>query len=254
MPRPIDFMDMGADSAAFNMGLDEAILEETSAGSSAGCLRFYAWEPRAVSIGYFQGAREECDPEACVAEGVDLVRRCTGGGAVFHDQELTYSIVLPLSDPLAAGSVLDSYRRLCAGLVEGLARLGLKAEFAPLNDILIDARKVSGNAQTRRSGCLLQHGTLLLGLDREAMFRFLRVPREKAAGRDGGRPAARVASISEMLGRTLGYTEAALACAAGFSGALDLELRRREPGPGLLARAEEIAARRYADPAWTFRR
>ena len=93
------------------------------------------------------------DIEACRGRGVDIVRRITGGGAVFHDAELTYSIVIPEGHPLAPPSILDSYGLLCAGIIEGLKELGIKSEFSPINDIVSAGKKISGNAQTRKK-CL----------------------------------------------------------------------------------------------------
>ena len=148
------------------MGLDEAILERRvrGHGSRRPCAST-AGIPPTVTLGYFQGLSDEVDREACVRGGVDIVRRVTGGGAVFHDAELTYSIVLPETHPLARPGILDSYRVLCAGIVEGLSLLGLKGEFVPLNDVLVGGKKISGNAQTRKRGCMLQHGTILLDVD-----------------------------------------------------------------------------------------
>ena len=113
-------LETGFAPAAFNMGLDEAILDAVAQGLQPPTLRFYAWKPRAVSLGYFQGYEDEVDAAACAARGVEVVRRVTGGGAVFHADELTYSIVLPETHPLAAGTILDTYRALCSGIVEGL--------------------------------------------------------------------------------------------------------------------------------------
>lgn len=255
--RTIRFLSTGESPAAFNMGFDEAMLGAVASGSSEPCLRLYAWEPRAVSIGYFQGLRDEVDEARCRELGVDVVRRLTGGGAVFHADEITYSLIVPDSDPLAAGSILDTYRTICAGIVEGLAELGLAAEFAPLNDIVVRtadgaSKKLSGNAQTRRKGCLLQHGTVLLGLDAAAMFSVLRVPKEKLAGRTDA--AARVSSVSDTLGRRVGYDEAAAALEAGFARGLGAVLRDSEPSPAELAEAKKWASERYASEAWTGKR
>ncbi len=112
-------LETGFHRAAFNMGLDEALLRSVAEGKSLPTLRFYGWAPPAVSIGYFQGLHEEVDAAACKTAGIDVVRRITGGGAVFHHHEVTYSIVLPLSHPLARPNILDSYRLLLGGIIEG---------------------------------------------------------------------------------------------------------------------------------------
>ena len=162
MAHKFRLLETGFHPAVFNMGLDEAILDSVSQGNCLPTLRFYGWIPPAVSLGYFQGLQEEIDIEACKALGIDVVRRITGGGAVFHHHEVTYSIVIPLGHSLARSGIIDSYRILLAGIVEGLAELGIQSEFAPINDIVSAGKKISGNAQTRKKGCILQHGTIIV--------------------------------------------------------------------------------------------
>ncbi|MBP7096574.1 MAG: lipoate--protein ligase family protein [Spirochaetia bacterium] len=248
------FLETGAGTAAFNMGLDEAVLESVAAGAAPPTLRFYRWEPRAVSVGYFQGLEEEVDLEACARAGVDVIRRATGGGAVYHAAELTYSIVVPEDHPLVPRDVLESYWILCRGVIEGLGRLGVKADFAPLNDVITGGRKVSGNAQTRKLGCVLQHGTVLLEVDVDEMFGLLKVPQEKLRGKLIEDVKQRVTSVSRELGRTIGYAESLDAFKEGFAVALAAELEPAAPTERELARAAEIAAEKYANPAWNRKR
>jgi len=248
------YLETGEHAAAFNMGLDEAILESVATGAEPPTLRLYAWKPYAVSIGYFQGIRDEVDLERCEALGIDVVRRLTGGGAVFHAQELTYSLVAPDSHPLAAGTILDSYRSICAGVMNGLDMMGIHADFVPLNDVCAADKKLSGNAQTRKRGCILQHGTIILGLDVDTMFTILKVPNEKLKGKLMQDVRARVSSVSDMLGRSVGYPEAVLAFERGFSDALGGIGPRSDPNRAEVARANELATERFASDAWTFKR
>lgn len=255
MAHRFRLLKSGFNPAAFNMGLDQAILESVAASRTPPTLRLYGWEPAAVSIGYFQGLDEEVDVDACRSRGIDVVRRITGGGAVFHQTELTYSIVLPESHPLAARSVLVSYERICAGIVEGLALLGVPAAFAPINDIVSSGRKVSGNAQTRKLGCILQHGTVLLDVDVELMFELLRVPSEKAKGRLIQDVKARVAGLRTLLGRVVSYAEAEDALERGFRAELDLDYAvEAAPTAQELAAAAEHAAGRFQARDWNYRR
>ncbi len=248
------YLETGANDAFFNMGLDEAILESVASGSEPPTLRMYRWKPSAVSVGYFQGVRDEVNLEKCAELGVDVVRRLTGGGAVFHADEITYSIVVPETHALAAGGILDSYKAICAGVVAGLRRLGIPAEFAPLNDIVAGGRKLSGNAQTRKRACLLQHGTILLGVDLEAMFSVLQVPNEKLKGKLIEDVKARVSSVSAMLGRPFSYEEALPAFEQGFADALGVSGKRSLPGADELRRARTNASERFSSEAWTFKR
>jgi len=249
------YIETGSNPAAFNMGLDEAILESVASGAEPPTLRLYAWNPSDVSVGYFQGVRDEVDLARCAELGVDVVRRLTGGGAVFHASELTYSVVVPESHRLARGGILESYRAVCAGVIAGLAELGIVSSFAPLNDIVgADGKKLSGNAQTRKRGCLLQHGTVLLGVDLDAMFTVLRVPNEKLKGRLIEDVRARVSSVSSTLGRETGYAEVVPAFERGFAAAFGGLGERSVPSGAEMARARVLASERFASDEWTFRR
>jgi lipoate-protein ligase A len=239
---------------ALNMGIDAALLEAVAEGQSPPVLRLYSWEPACVTVGYFQSMDAEVDLEACRAAGVDAVRRLTGGGAVFHDAEITYSLVVPAGHELAPDDILESYRRICAGLIRGLALLGVDAAFAPINDIESGGRKVSGNAQTRRRGCLLQHGTVLLDLDAERMFSLLKVPAEKLRGKLIEGIKSRVTSLRGILGRPVGYEEAARALRLGFAEAWGAEFEEAGLSEGESALAERLARERFSSGEWNLRR
>ncbi|MDR1428884.1 MAG: lipoate--protein ligase family protein [Spirochaetaceae bacterium] len=258
MSHVFRFLDTGPRDAFYNMGLDQALLEGAAAGLP--CLRFYGWKPLAVSVGYFQGLDEEVNLFSCGERGVDVVRRLTGGGAVFHNAELTYSLTLPLTHPLAGGSIQESYGILCAGIVRGLENLGIAASFVPINDIEYKGKKISGNAQTRKMGALLQHGTVLLDNDPELMFELLKVPPEKNRARILAGVRQRVSSLGEILGREVPYAEALAAMSGGFREALDIEFtgipenpseKAALPSPGEEERALDLAKNRFADRAWT---
>jgi lipoate-protein ligase A len=155
------------------MGLDQALM--STVDDFIPVLRLYGWKPPAVSIGYFQSLEQEVNVKKCQDLGIDVVRRITGGGAVLHEQELTYSFITKIF-PI---NIRESYKVICEPVVMCLNNLGFDAQFSPLNDITVKNKKVSGNAQTRRNNVLLQHGTILLGIDIDKMFSVLRVPAEK---------------------------------------------------------------------------
>jgi lipoate-protein ligase A len=234
------------------MGLDEALLEGVAQGKSLPVLRLYGWKPPAVSVGYFQGLTEEVNLESCTRHGVDVVRRISGGGAVFHHEELTYSIIMPLGHPLAGETIQGSYQRICPGIIQALALLGLASRFAGINDILVEGRKISGNAQTRRMGCVLQHGTLLLAGTVDLMFELLLVPREKL--KDIQDVKDRVTSLKALLGRDMAYEEAASAVAEGFRRGLSLDFVPAPLQAEEEARARELARGKFAAPQWLYSR
>ncbi len=226
------------------MAIDEAVLEHVANGSSQPTLRFYGWTPPAVSIGYFQSLAEEVDLEACGKFGVDFVRRLTGGGAVVHEHEITYSIHIPESAELVPTGILESYGKICEGILKGLVHLGLEAKFVPLNDIVLfkdgAPKKISGNAQTRKQGIILQHGTILLKVDVDKMFSLLKVPDEKLKGKLIENVKQRVTGLSAVLNREVGFDEALAVLLKGFAEAFP-ETSFEE---GRLAENEDILAQR----------
>ena len=139
-----------AHDAYINMGIDETLLEFVRDGKSQPTIRFYRWQPSAVSIGTFQSMNKEINIAKCKELGIGYIRRMTGGGAVYHDfsGEITYSVIAPLS--YFPKGIRESYRFVCDWVINGLGTLGIEATFAPINDILVNGRKISGNAQTRR--------------------------------------------------------------------------------------------------------
>jgi len=236
------------------MGIDESILKHVSEGKSPPTIRFYAWKPPAVSIGYFQGIEEEIDLPACSRMGVDYVRRITGGGAVYHDQELTYSFIAPESSKLVSDDILESYKTICGGIIHGLRILGVESEFAPLNDIVSGGKKISGNAQTRRMNCVLQHGTVLLGVDVDRMFSLLKVPSEKVRDKMIQNVKERVTSVNHSLGREVGFEEAGKALRDGFRNALEISLEDCRLSPSEIDYANKLAKEKYSSRQWNFKR
>jgi lipoate-protein ligase A len=230
--------------AFMNMAIDEA-LSESVAGSKEPTIRFYGWRPAAVSIGYFQSLEKEVDLEACRAAGVDIVRRRTGGGAVYHDSEITYSVIAP--EPLFPRDIIASYQVICGWIVDSLSQIGIKSEFRPINDIIVSGKKISGNAQSRRGGILLQHGTILYSVDVERMFSLLKVSDEKIRDKMIANVKDRVTSVSELTGTS--KAELYRALLAGFTTGKHFNyhpLLKRER-----LRAAEIADERYRSAAWS---
>jgi len=171
-------LETGHQDAFTNMAIDEAI-NELHSKIQKPTVRLYGWKPSAISIGYFQGIKQEVDLKKCKELDVDVVRRITGGGAVFHDAELTYSFICSEESQIVSKNILDSYKKICESINLGFNHLNLESQFVPLNDIIIAGQKVSGNAQTRRSKNVLQHGTILIEVDVDKMFSMLLVPDEK---------------------------------------------------------------------------
>ncbi len=248
-------LDLMVSDCYTQMAMDEAIAYARGRGETPDTIRLYRWSPSAVSIGYFQSLEEVVDLEACRRLGVDVIRRISGGGAVFHDceGEITYSLTTGEGNPKIPRDISKSYRVICAGIVEALKNLGLEAEFKPINDILVGGRKISGNAQTRRYGSVLQHGTVLLDFDARKMFTVLKVSKEKISDKAIRQAEERVTTIRRELRRPVSFSEVRDALVSGFERALGINLV-----PGRLSRLEEELVRkfreRYASGEWLHRR
>ncbi len=250
------FIDLEVHTAFENMAIDEAIMLSMKKGEVPPTLRLYRWNPSAVSIGTFQGMTEEVDLEYCKRNNIDSIRRITGGGAVYHDYEgeITYSIILPKGHSLVPDDIIKSYEILCSGIVEALRILGVESNFKPINDIVTGGRKISGNAQTRRHSCVLQHGTTLLDLDVEVMFSILKVPKEKISDKMIADIKERVTSVRDVLKREVIIEELSSALRNGFAEALDIELVPRNLTPEENAAALQIMKDKYSTDDWNMSR
>jgi lipoate-protein ligase A len=265
-------LNTGFRDGATNMAMDEAILRGVAEKVAPPTLRFFGWQPACVSLGYAQPFAE-VDTQRCRADGVDWVRRPTGGRAILHTDELTYSVVLSQDDPRAFGGVVESYRHLSRGLMAGLALLRLNAAQAvpqrrpaeksemsaacfdlPSHyEVTVESRKLVGSAQTRRLGVVLQHGTLPLVGDITRLIHYLRLSdEEKAALRV--KLLEHATTLEAVLGRPIGFDEAAQAMAAGFSAALRLELVAGDLTPQEEQWTAELRAERFGNAAWTEQR
>ncbi len=255
-----------------NMAIDEAIMNAVIAGESLPTLRFYAWEPACLSLGYGQRSRE-ADLQRLQARGWSIVRRATGGRAILHVDEMTYSLSLPDSHALAAGDIVQSYRRISQAWMQGLNLLGLatraekktEKDRRPRGPVCFevpshyeittgDGRKLVGSAQLRRRGGVLQHGTLPLHGDVTRICDALVF--EDEADRDAAKLTVRgrAATLQDALGVIVPYEDAVDGMIDGFRQTFDAVLI-----PGGLTLAERQEADRleeqfYANREWTLRR
>jgi lipoate-protein ligase A len=249
------FLDLKVNDAYTNMATDEALTKARGEGRALDTFRFYMWKPSAVTLGYFQSVEDEVDLDALKKYGIDLNRRISGGGAVLNSAtgEITYSIIMDENDPRISSDPTESYRYLCHGIIEGLAILGIKAEFKPINDIIVGTKKISGNAQIRRYGAVLHHGTILVDYDPRQMFSVLKISDTKISDKLIQQAEERVTSIRKELGRNISFDEVRAAMEKGFAKALGVKLI-----PGELSSYEkELVAQfreKYASSEWRFRR
>lgn len=248
-------IDMRVEDAFTQMAIDESIAYARIREETPNTIRLYRWNPSAVSIGYFQSLEDEVNLEACRRLGVDFIRRITGGGAVFHDYEgeITYSLVAPDNHPKIPKDIISSYRLICGCVINGLRCLGLDTEFKPVNDIIAGGRKISGNAQTRRYGVVLQHGTVLVDCDVRKIFTVLKVSDVKISDKMIKAAEERVTNIRRQLGRDVSFDEVRRSLVSGFEETLDISL---EPGE-LTGSEEELMEKfreKYSSKEWLFKR
>lgn len=229
-------------SGAENMAVEEALLVTMAQmPEPQPVLRFYGWNPATLSLGYAQTYLKEVDEEACLAEGVEIVRRPTGGRAVLHQYELTYSVIAPEHDPHVSGTVLESYLKISQALIRGLKALGVPAEMAVWGgrnqvsssacfdapswyELVVDGRKLVGSAQVRKEGILLQHGSILLHLDADLLFRLLKFPNQGLRQRLLNGFKGKACGLDEVWTNPIEREELEQEICSGFCDCMGIEL------------------------------
>ncbi|MCL4876187.1 MAG: lipoate--protein ligase family protein [Anaerolineae bacterium] len=252
-----------------NMATDQAIMEAVGDGHVPPTLRLYRWHPACLSLGYAQ-SMTDVDESRLHSKGWMLVRRPTGGRAILHTDELTYSISLPQDNPLVEGDIVTSYRRLTEGLRRGLEVLGLEAESRRQSkgrpgsavcfetpshyELTFDGRKLIGSAQVRRQKAVLQHGSLPLSGDITRICETLAYPNEWE--RDDAREKVRQRAITleHALGKVIDWETAAYALVEGFEEALGMIFEESFLTPEESLRLEQLRAEVYSHDAWTYKR
>jgi lipoate-protein ligase A len=246
-----------------NMAIDEAILRAYAEGAAPPTFRIYGWQPEAFSLGYFQDPSQQLNLDECKKRSVGFVRRITGGSIVFHSQELTYSIVCSGQHFGCGSSVEDSFKRICSFIIRTYQGLGLKSGFAldqsgikralgrktafcssgqEKYDILINAKKIGGNAQRRFRRIIFQQGFIPLKADLDFAILFLR---EKPLNLKN-----KVTFLNQALGRPIAFEELAFRLIENFKQANCLELVKRDLSDEEKNLAEYLKREKYSRPEW----
>jgi lipoate---protein ligase len=231
---------------AYTAAADEAMLLARHENIVPDTIHLYRRDRPTVSLGYFERVEEAVDLAVAQSRGVQLVRRVSGGSAIFTDPgQIIYCVIVDRG--AVPESPNETFALVCSGLVNALARLGLKAEFKPVNDVLVNKRKISGSAQTRKLDVVLQHGTLMVDTDFDLMFEVLRT-KKKERSKDS------VTSLSRELGSAPPLTEVKEAMVEGFASVFGAEVVK-----GVLThyeerKIEELVAEKYAQPKYTLMR
>lgn len=253
-----------------NMARDEAISRAVSAGQQPPTLRLYGWQPPFISLGLSQRINT-VDEVRCKADGVGIVRRATGGLAILHTDELTYSIALPIAHDLAQGDVMTSYRRIAKAIIAALRLLGIEGAHAdavakedratspvcfeaPSDYEVMSApathggKKLVGSAQWRRVDGVLQHGSLPLCGDIARVCRYLIGAPAAQAVRD------HAATLQDVLRRPVSWDEAADAYTRAFADTLQIAFTESAISPEEQHATDDLLAAKYANDAWNRRR
>jgi lipoate-protein ligase A len=242
-------------NAAMNMAIDEAILRSCVAEEVPNTLRFYRWKPSAVSIGRFQNLEQEVNLPNCRALGVDVVRRITGGGTVYHDTEgeVTYSVIAKTQE-MGAKDITEVYSRVYAAISEALRMLGIPTDYSPGDakncpNLTVKGKKISGSAQANKGGVVLQHGTLLLDVDLPRMFTLLRVPWANSCLQVVNVAKGKITSVKNELGHKVTPETAANVVAHGFAVALNIQVIEnvQSLNAGLTPKEHELAQKLYKE-------
>ncbi|XKH51077.1 lipoate--protein ligase family protein [Chryseomicrobium palamuruense] len=271
------FLDSGKQDAAYNMALDEALLEWHSEGLIPPIIRFYQWQPAALSIGYFQRVERDINLQAVKDMGLDFVRRPTGGRAVLHEDELTYSVIVSEDYPDMPKTVTEAYRVISEGILQGFRNLGMRAQFSipktesdreSLNqpksavcfdapsyyELVVEGKKVAGSAQTRQRGVILQHGAILVDLDEEKYINCFSYSSEDHKEKVKKSLGQKAISINKIVSNPVTVDHCIPAFRDGFESALNIHLTSFSLDEQQQAYVKNLAASRYRSAEWNFRK
>lgn len=259
------YLNHGSFDGAMNMAIDEALLELAQPGETI--FRTYTWDRPTLSLGTFQ-KYSDVNLDEIKKRNFGLVRRSTGGRAVLHDKELTYSIIIKAPHQALNQNVLESYYYLCKGLVAGLCQLGVDAQLkrsddptlstpscfaAPtFNDIEANGKKLVGSAQMRNALGLLQHGSILIDVDMDDLFSVISKDAQTAT-KLAQMAKAKITSINDQTGKKVSLEEVRSAIVAGFEKGLDVTFSPIEFDEGMIKLSNELCVKKYGSPEWTQR-
>lgn len=264
------YLPFEQNNGAKNMAIDEAVLQTLAQDKAQPpTLRFYGWEPAALSLGYAQSFAKEVDERACRKAGIDIVRRPTGGRAVLHQYELTYSVIAPEVDEQVQGTVMESYLKISRALLAGFQSLGIPAQMAHGDlakagsaacfdapswyELVVEGRKLVGSAQVRREGILLQHGSIILHFDAELLFQVLKFPNDQVRKRLLASFRKKACALDEVWPRRISREELEQAICRGFAKVMDIQFQESGLRKGEQALAKGLTAK-YEGAEWTKKR
>jgi len=250
-------LPLQTNNAFMNMAIDEAILTARKAGKVPNTLRFYRWQPSAVSIGKNQNPEAEVYLDACKRLGVNVVRRISGGSTVYHDYEgeVTYSVTAKTAD-MGTADITTVYVKIYDAIKDALRLLGITADFSSGDakncpNLTVNGKKISGSSQTITRGVVLQHGTLLRSVDLPKMFMLLKL-KNASCTQAADIAKRKITSIQNELGHAVIPETVANALAQGFRAMLKIQLEPGELTPYEVELTNKLCKEKYATNVWNF--
>ncbi len=250
-------LPLETNNAFMNMAIDEAILNARIAGQAPNTLRFYRWQPSAVSIGKNQNPENELYLDACKQQGIDVVRRVSGGGTVYHDfeGEVTYSVTAQTA-VFGTGDITAVYFKIYEAITDALRLLGVPADFSSGDakncpNLTVKGKKISGSSQTITRGVVLQHGTILRSVDLPKMFTLLKL-KDASCTQAADIAKRKITSIQNELGHQISPETIANALAQGFKAILKIQLEPNELTQTERETANKLYKQKYITKEWTF--
>jgi len=272
----MEFIYTGASDAFFNMALDEAILQSCQSGQAIPTLRLYLWKPPGVSIGYFQSLEKAVDFNKCKEEDIDVVRRITGGRAVLHENEITYSLCAgPRENPELGQSTNETYQKISLALLESLKVLKIYAEWVKPKreritftensysfkscfmsnsryEITVEGKKLIGSAQRRFQDSFIQHGSIPLCKGKVSLLEFL--SEENNRERMEEKLEDKATNLEKILRRKVEYEEVVSALKKGFGKFFDAEMVEKELTQKEIENTQVLREKKYSTKKWNFRK
>jgi len=269
------YLDTSFSNGYENMAIDEAIFTRCQQGKLPPTIRFYGWTPPAVSLGYFQKAENTVDFKACERQGIDVVRRLSGGRTVLHDKELTYSLICPEGTLPFTTNILETYKTISECLISALKSLNLNVQWVTFRDkhsssthlhkktascfsspswyeITIEGKKICGSAQKRRGGVFLQHGSILLEHDAEMLAEVLFSWKSKQELLAEIRSTT--TSINSHLAKKITFYELQTLMRESFEEHLGITLHKGELTDYEYALKDQLLKERYQSSEWNLNR
>jgi lipoate-protein ligase A len=249
-PNALRLIDTDLADPAYTAAVDEVLLGSAiSDGTST--LHFYRRRPPGITLGYFLKASENADLIYCKKNDIKVIRRLSGGGAIYTDEgQLVYGLAV---QDLLPVSPAKCFELVCGALVKALSKLGCECEFSPVNDVLSNGKKLSGSAIVNKGRTKLVHGTVIVELDRDKMFCALKVPKEKLRSKGLSNPGERVTSLTEVLGRAVPMENVKSVVASAIGDVVGLSVRKGHLTSQEIKKIDELVKTRYGADEWNFK-